>query len=582
MNEYANIKKYWTTDKEKNFFAFKCGEVLFESLNNKLLLLFWNYKKRNLEKTDYSLLKEIEQRALNNGVYIDKNTDYCIQKLENFFTKFAYGGTIEQLADSVENKFKELLAANASLNCIKPIVQTKLALEHSGIFIKNATIEEYIAKLLDSQVSNVFVSGPSGIGKTRLIYESFYNLKDNLSVFYASYQADQENRLEDEFKNIILDKSNSNGVVIIDDCPSTFFRKLQDIRNNGQSKLKIIAANNDVSTKIIDIKNEAETIFLSPNIFKDSIECYIENELQNKGVSINTIKIIAQASDGYPQIAIKLVSNYINGKQIGWHTVEHKMPNLLDLNPQVDKRGIIIMQTLSLCMPFPYNGESRNAFKYLLNTEYFTPLGDVDYTKRRSLAEQLIHKYKSTFVDINGDWLNIHPLGLSIWLTEQWFETVCNNNEHFKELIEDVQKQDINIQNIIIDGFCRHIKQMYGVKSASDLIQELTDMDGANSFFNAEVICSRFGSELLYAMSTVNPLAVANCLYEIIDAQSIEWLKKHFADDNRKNIVFALEKMCFANESYDKAVMTMAKLAVAENDNIGNNATGLLQQLFHI
>lgn len=256
--------------------------------------------------------------------------------------------------------------------------------------------------------------------------------------------------------------------------------------------------------------------------------------------------------------------------------------DLHNMSAQTYNQAFIIMQTLSLCMPFPYNGESRNAFKYLLNAEHFTPLGEVDYAKRRSLAEQLIHKYQSSFVDINGDWLNVRPLGLSVWLTEQWFEMVCNNSEHFKELIEDVQKQDINIQNIIIDGFCRHIKQMHGVKSASDLIQELTDMEVSKPFFNTEVICSRLGSELLFAMSSVNPLAVVDCLYEIIDTQSIDWLRKDLDVSYRRNIVFALEKLCFAKESYGKAVMIMAKLAVAENDDIGNNATGLLRQLFHI
>ena len=363
MNEYANIRKYWTQDKVKNFFTLKCGEVFVESLNNELLL-HWGGQKTVIENTDISLRKEIELRALNNGAYIDKNTDYCIQKLEHFFTQFAYGGDIKQLADSVENNYKKLLAESTSTNYIKPIVQSKLALEHRGIFIKNATIEEYIAKLLDNSVSTIFINGPSGIGKTKLVYETFYNLKDNLSVFYASYQVENENRLEDEFKNIILDKANYHGVVIIDDCPSKFFRELQEIRNNWQSEIRLIVANNDVSTEITDRKIEAETIVLSPNIFNDSIAYYIENTLQNTGVSTNTIKTIVQASDGYPQIATKLVADYIKGKTIGWHTVEHKMPYLLALNPKVDKHEIIIMQTLSLCMPFPYNGESRDAFKY--------------------------------------------------------------------------------------------------------------------------------------------------------------------------------------------------------------------------
>ncbi|MBP5501430.1 MAG: toll/interleukin-1 receptor domain-containing protein [Bacteroidales bacterium] len=579
MNEYANIIKY--LNKEKVIFRFKCGKVSFNSLANRLLK-YWGGQKSLFENSDFGSLKEIEQRTLNNSAYIDKNTEYCVQKLNNFFSQEVYDKTISILADAVSNKYQQLLENSISVNCIKPIAQSQLALDHNGVFIKNATIDEYIAKLRDKEIPSVLIIGPSGIGKSKLIYESFGKLTDNLSIFYTIYKKDIEDPLSTEFKLLISKRKANDGIVIFDNCPLDFFRRLQDLRNKEQSNFKIIAANNDVLTEKTERQIEAETIMLSPNVLKVCIEDYIKNELKDSNIPDNQLRLIQQMSDGYPQIAVELVSKCLKKESIGWHTIEHIMPKLLNFNPQEDKDEIVIMQTFSLCMPFPYNGQSRDAFKYILNMEHITPLGSMDYIRRRSLAERLIRKYKSSYIDNRGEWLNVRPFPLSVWLTEQWFKNVCNSSEHFKELIDDIQSQDNNIQSVIIEGFCKHIKEMYGVQSAYDLVGDLTYMECSSPFFSADVMCTRFGSELLLAMSTINPPAVANCLYEIIDTQSIVWLKQSLTDDYRRSIVFALEKLCFAKESYHKAIMTMAKLAVAENDNIGNNATGLLKQLFHV
>ena len=50
----------------------------------------------------------------------------------------------------------------------------------------------------------------------------------------------------------------------------------------------------------------------------------------------------------------------------------------------------------------------------------------------------------------------------------------------------------------------------------------------------------------------------------------------------RRNIVWALEKLCYPEDSFTLAATDLLKLAVAENEDIGNNATGQLIQLFHI
>lgn len=83
-------------------------------------------------------------------------------------------------------------------------------------------------------------------------------------------------------------------------------------------------------------------------------------------------------------------------------------------------------------------------------------------------------------------------------------------------------------------------------------------------------------------MSTVNPAAIASNFRKVFEHKEITWLREHVNGTERRNLVWALERLCFAHESYHDGVVMMAQLAVAENEDIGNSATEQLIQLFHI
>lgn len=81
----------------------------------------------------------------------------------------------------------------------------------------------------------------------------------------------------------------------------------------------------------------------------------------------------------------------------------------------------------------------------------------------------------------------------------------------------------------------------------------------------------------------MNPAAVASCIKHLVCSKDIDWLVEYLDGKARMNIVWALEKMCFATESFRDAILALAKLAVAENETFySNNSVGQLQQLFHI
>ena len=77
-------------------------------------------------------------------------------------------------------------------------------------------------------------------------------------------------------------------------------------------------------------------------------------------------------------------------------------------------------------------------------------------------------------------------------------------------------------------------------------------------------------------MSTVNPAAIATHLRRVLGYKDIDWLREQVYGDVRRNIIWALERLCFARESYHDGVFMMARLAVAENEEIGNKCYGTI------
>ena len=122
---------------------------------------------------------------------------------------------------------------------------------------------------------------------------------------------------------------------------------------------------------------------------------------------------------------------------------------------------------------------------------------------------------------------------------------------------------------------------MQDSESAQDLIQRLAGEAHA-PFCNEKVVCSDLGSRLFLAMSSVNPGAIASCLYRVLLPKGVAWAKDNIIKEIRRNLIWSLEKLCFSKESYQDGSKVLALLAAAENETWGNNATGQFKQLFHI
>lgn len=514
------------------------------------------------------------------GRFDGNNNEFICMPSSNYIPS----GLLDSIVDSREYTFiadTGVAREVDSRQLLNLLDKSDYNLNQTGYFIENDKTKEIIDQLRDDDTSTLLLTALSGMGKSKLIYEAFKETEREPNRYYTKFNGNRD-KLMGELKQILKDNPESDGIIIVDDCPMELVTEIISIRDKYNNLFRLIFAHHDYFNEELERINTFPVIKLRPQDMEESIGHYISEALHEDEHNKNDILGIKQLAGGYPQMAIELVKAYKNNKIASPEDVTHLMPKLLNLTPNKEEEEKKIWQTLSLCLPLPYEDATHEGFAYLLGNNHVTPLNGMEYEERRSIAARLVRKYCPTLIDIQGIWLYVRPFPLAVWLTAEWFKNVCNTQVHFKELIEDIKKQPQNVQTAISEGFCKHIQQMSGNKEAFKMVGQLVNADINNPFFDEENLCSGLGSKLFLAMSTVNPAAMATNLKRVLGSKDIAWLREKFVGDGRRNVVWALERLCFAHESYHDGVLMMARLALAENEEVGNNATGQLIQLFHI
>lgn len=485
------------------------------------------------------------------------------------------------LVEDIEAESVELDSTkNNYNNFFLPIGDSLLNDNFKFSFLTAPKLIEIIGLLRNDDEMTIMLRALSGLGKSRLLKEAFSTKFVNPNSYYHKYYGN-DGMLMQQLNTLLYKLRDNDGLIIIDDCPLLLYQDVVRLRDQKNKGIRIICTNHDYFDDFIR-PNDSKVICLAPNDLKEAVDTHIDECIGTDNNTLSDRYDIKRMAGGFPQMALELLEAYKQGKPRNVDLVSGLMPRILKFDPKEEDNQKKMMYLLSLCQPLPYDGNQREAFEYLIKSHYFSFFPKaLDFDERINLSERLIRKFKPTLIDVQSGWLYVRPFPLAVWLTKQWFSYA--DKYQFQKLIVEMQEQPEWIQNTISRGFCKHIEQMHGNKEAFELVGKLFEKGENSPFLNEKVLCSGVGSKFFLAMTSVNPEAVAIGLSELLLSKSFDWLRNNLMDDARRNIIWALEKLCFAHESYANAIMVMAALAVAENENhISNNAYGQIRQLFHI
>lgn len=421
--------------------------------------------------------------------------------------------------------------------------------------------------------NDLILYGVPGVGKTYMLATAFEGSDKN--VLYCGL-GEALGQIHDRLKQLFDNEEVENTVLIFDNCTIHSLNKVLDMRDSSHSCIRIIGATN-VYSELDKGKLKFNTLpieELTPELAKSAISAYVDERVSDYRLR-ETIK---QYADGFPQIAIKLVEQILRGAG-EVHGDPNMMRKLIESfgNVVEDSDDLLeLLQVMSLFQPFPKLEEDSMAIWRLKS---LSSLHDKTREEIVALIEVAKKIWHGSLLESSLSGYSVRPFILAVCLAEQWIEN-HRGNDDFENLLIDIGNLPDAIKSPVMASLTARLQHLGESEGAKKLFKKLTDKNG---FFRSEnVVVSELGSRLILAISDVNPQELASALKSVFTNISQEGIGK-ISWSSRRNLVSALTRLAYYKEGFDDALTSLAILAAFETEeNLANNATGTLRQLFHI
>lgn len=568
-------------NKATDLFPFECIEEILETAKE--------------GQTGRKLKAQIEKLVIENGCYVlftnralvDNGKDERIKKFREAIKIAGHSNfdTFQILiydSNSIKDWVNENIAAVTLVQGFNNISRPNgfilwerweiLSKAKDNKFQIDKNIEGNLA-LIQETIKNekvIRITGHSGLGKSRLVLEAFRNSDLKTSVVYVNLEGTLD---ISEIKGYILShQDHQTGIVVLDNCDVKSHMILSGIAKPIGS-LKIVTIGLDDSNSIEDFKIKVERN-KQRDIVKNIILEKIGTTHQNSDVEyINTI------SEGYPWMAIRFCDIVLKEgmSELNKIPLEEFIRKLIfGLSPE-DK---IEYDVIRACSVFSAFGFLDDSFRDIISKEVKNSLKEqMDYIRTRiydgviteTKFKEICLKFKQDdIIEKRGTHYIVKPTILAINLAADWL--IKTDSDRIIKIIQELK--EVNLDEKFVD----RLKDLDQLDKAKDIVAELW---GPNSPFGiAEVLNTAWGSLLFRYVVEVNPIATTKTL-----ENSFGKLTKNEIlgiIDGRRNLVWALEKLCFRKETFNTAAKILYSFAVSENETWANNATNQFIQLFQL
>jgi len=418
---------------------------------------------------------------------------------------------------------------------------------------RNSAIES-LRTLLVQPRKCARIIGLSGLGKTRLALE-----------VCRGHQGDDEFNKRVVYIDAAYGEPNIAGLVsswishgldclfVVDNCDITLHKQLRRVIEHPKSTISLL-------TLHYNPEKDQETDLIQLNKMSDDlIKAMLDPVYAEKITDLDRIVSFAQ---GFPQMAVLLAKARLDRTiDMGSLTDDDLIKRMLWGGEAQDQKAETILQACSLVDKFGILKDREEEAKFIAENIAGT---DID-----TLFKYIMKYVERGVVNRVGRFAQIIPKPLAIRLAADWWRSTRLQRQ--KEFIETQMPGQLE------RSFCDQVAKLDFLPQVKDLTESLCGNQGP--FGQAEVILSDRGSRLFRSFVEVNPNATSDALYKILSTFSHEELKG-IASDVRRNLVWALEKLCFHKSVFKKSAQCLLWLASAENEEWANNATGQFLQLF--
>ena len=416
----------------------------------------------------------------------------------------------------------------------------------------------------------VRVVGPSGIGKSRLILEALgpseQDERQGYSLADLVLYADESEVGELAINGVVqaLADNAQRAILVVDRCPPEAHRTLVGMVQRQASFLSLITIDDEIPAAardqtIVEIA-ECETLVKVPEAPSSVTETLIN--LVCPGLPSEDFRRLAHFSRGFPKIAHLVARAWTSARSVAHATEEHLVQTYV-VGRRSHERELLLTSAQLLA-----------AFR-LVRVDH--PDGDqlAELAARgRNLSGPDLRDGINQLVDRGvarrrGKCVTLQPRPIALHLAERkWRDW---SRDEWDSILGGDASPDLKV------GAAKQLALLNTTDVAQQVVEHVCRDGGP--FDGIEGIAQPSHAEVLSALAEIDTSLVAErirrSLRHVPDLDAVR-------GDVRRHLVWALEKIAFHPDSFDEGAHLLLRLALAENETYGNNATGQFVGLFPV
>ena len=415
----------------------------------------------------------------------------------------------------------------------------------------------------------VRVVGPSGIGKSRLILEALgsreeeerrgFSLAD--LVLYVDESETGDLAVNDVVQT--LAENGQRAVVVVDRCPPESHRILVGMAQRRESAVSLITIDDEIPRDLADRTivelNEHETLVKVPEASTSVTEAIIHAVCPE--LPSEDFRRLAHFSRGFPKIAHLVAQAWTTARPVAFATEDHLVEAFVRGRRPPDRSLLGSARLLAAFRLVWMDGPEADQLEEVAARGQNLSAADL-----RVGFNQLIERGAA---QRRGRFVILQPRPIALHLAErQWRDW---SQASWDAVLGGDTNPDLKV------GAAKQLALLNTTDVARQVVVHVCRDGGP--FDSIESLARSHHTEVLSALAEIDASLVAERIGRSL---------RHFRDlaevrgDVRRHLVWALEKIAFDPDGFEEGADLLLRLAVAENEVYGNNATGQFVALFSV
>jgi hypothetical protein len=419
---------------------------------------------------------------------------------------------------------------------------------------RTATIM-HIREFLDSTSGDSLlrVEGPAGVGKTRLVLEAVSLEKYEVRTLYA---LSAENREVQPFLSAIYSHEEKSAVVVLDECDITQQNVLKQYSDNSNGRLKLICVGPSDVLHDSPPLSLTQTYRLAP-LPDVNIEAIVRGAYTSSPAEL--VDASVRLSGGYVKLAL-FIAAVLDKSGIQAPLKLKDVPDIRQFLLRFVDKGIRkSLQVLSLLARVGWEEELRDEARGIAK---FVGLDFSD------LESAVVALQNQGVVIPRGRYLYVSPDLLAIEAAADLWDEKGSALIDLVLQLQPAPRRQLLRRLVLMGEHLQVRKAVSKILSKNGLYPSLKELD------------EPFLAEVFRFFSAVLPVLAAELAGELILPASTDELKDFRT--GRREVLWSAESLLRWPETSLQAARIVMKLAINENEDLGNNATAMLHTFFQI